>query len=129
VAEEITPEGEHPAVVIILPDGQHRMVPRSATDAGQRSEVTPAARCSLPLVSVRTILPVARFVRNKQIASGEGNDERDAIDDRCGSRPSGGRARSNPEGVVRVGRPSADRASAPLGEVGSPHAPPSDGRS
>ena len=49
-------------VTVLLPSGRRRSVPRSATDLERsREEVSHAP--PLPIISVRTILPLARFVQ------------------------------------------------------------------
>ena len=58
---------------IILPDGQHRRVKRSATDLEKQTDKGQMPQY-LPLISVRTILPVARFICGKQISLWEGKD-------------------------------------------------------
>jgi hypothetical protein len=60
-------------VTIVLPDGQHRVVPYQATSLGKRGKrVIPIP--DLPHISVRTILPVVRLLSEKRILRGEGNN-------------------------------------------------------
>jgi hypothetical protein len=56
-----TPRGKK-SISIQLPDGQRRLVPRSATDLeGENGKPT----TSLPKISIRTILPVAQLAKAK----------------------------------------------------------------
>ena len=67
-------EDDSGSVTIVLPDGQHRIVPIQATSFGKRSKmVIPAP--DLPRISVRTILLVVRLLRDKGILLGEGNND------------------------------------------------------
>ena len=53
---------------VVLPDGQHRWVPQKATDLNVSAcEATP--NCDLPLVSVRTLIPLAEYVRARLISA------------------------------------------------------------
>jgi len=61
-------------LILLLPDGQPRSVPRSATDFDGPTEQPPAAR-PLPLISVRTILPVAQLVQSMLLAIEEGHHD------------------------------------------------------
>src|SRR5947209_11149406 len=57
-------------VMVLLPSGRRHMVPRAATDLErQQGAVSPAA--SLPVISVRTILPLARLVQQLKQAKEE----------------------------------------------------------
>ena len=59
---------------VVLPDGRHRWVPQKATDLNVSAcEARPNR--DLPLVSVRTLLPLAEYVRATLSASGERFDE------------------------------------------------------
>jgi hypothetical protein len=49
-------------VVLLLPDGQHRVIPRGATDL-TADAAAPIAANALPRVSARTLLPLAFQVR------------------------------------------------------------------
>ena len=62
------------SVTIVLPDGQHRVVPAKSTNLGKRSKKVLSAS-NLPLVSVRTILPVVRLLHDKALLHGEGNND------------------------------------------------------
>jgi hypothetical protein len=47
---------------VVLPDGRHRWVPQKATDLNVSAcEARPNR--DLPLVSVRTLIPLAEYVR------------------------------------------------------------------
>ena len=59
---------------VVLPDGRHRWVPQKATDLNVSACETRPNR-DLPLVSVRTLLPLAEYVRATLSASGERFDE------------------------------------------------------
>ena len=59
---------------VVLPDGRHRWVPQKATDLNVSAcEARPNR--DLPLVSVRTLLPLAEYVRARLSALGERFDE------------------------------------------------------
>ena len=59
---------------MVLPDGRYRWIPQKATDLEDVAcEVTPNR--DLPLVSVRTLLPLAEYVRARLSAAKEGVDE------------------------------------------------------
>jgi hypothetical protein len=61
-------------VTVLLPTGRRRSVPRSATDLErQADQVSPDS--SLPVISVRTILPLARFVQGLKQAKEERHAE------------------------------------------------------
>ncbi len=61
-------------VTVLLPTGRRRSVPRSATDLErQADQVSPDS--SLPVISVRTILPLARFVQGFKQAKEERHAE------------------------------------------------------
>ena len=127
IAGGVSPHGGTPAVVIVLPDGQHRIVPCSATDLAHGFHAPRVGEDGLPLVSARTILPVAAFVKSKQAASWEGTDDDEhAVDAVDGTRRSCRSARSGSKGVVPVGLTGSSPAGAVLGEVGSAHVPASD---
>jgi hypothetical protein len=61
-------------LIVSLPNGDHRSVPHSVTDFDD-SLVLPPNRQDLPRISVRTILPVARFIRERLRAMEEKHDE------------------------------------------------------
>jgi hypothetical protein len=59
---------------VVLPDGRHRWVPQKATDLDVSAcEARPNR--DLPLVSVRTLIPLAEYVRARLSALGERFDE------------------------------------------------------
>jgi hypothetical protein len=59
---------------VVLPDGRHRWVPQKATDLNVSAcEARPNR--DLPRVSVRTLLPLAEYVRARLSALGERFDE------------------------------------------------------
>src|SRR6266567_2165846 len=59
---------------VVLPDGRHRWVPQKATDLNVSTcEARPNR--DLPLVSVRTLIPLAEYVRARLSALGERFDE------------------------------------------------------
>lgn len=97
------------SVTIVLPGGQHRIISREATNLSERG-TTLLEVAKLPLISVRTILSVVRFVRNQRILRGEGNNDtrnRHATDGRI---PGDGPAKetiSEPLGGARNGRQTA----------------------
>src|ERR1700730_17455995 len=59
---------------VVLPDGRHRWVPQKATDLDVSTCETRPNR-DLPLVSVRTLIPLAEYVRARLSALGERFDE------------------------------------------------------
>ena len=59
---------------VVLPDGRHRWVPQKATDLNVSACETRPNR-DLPLVSVRTLIPLAEYVRARLSALGERFDE------------------------------------------------------
>jgi hypothetical protein len=92
------------SVTIILPDGQHRVIARQSTSLGKLGkEVLPAP--DLPLVSVRTILPVVRLLRDKRILLGEGNN--------------GTRNDNATKSRISAARPVTESTSAPLAGAGN----------
>jgi hypothetical protein len=61
-------------IQVVLPDGRHRWIPQKATDLEDVAcEITPNR--DLPLVSVRTLLPLAEYVRARLSAAKEEVDE------------------------------------------------------
>src|SRR5712675_1875482 len=61
-------------IQVVLPDGRHRWVPQKATDLNVSAcEARPNR--DLPLVSVRTLIPLAGYVRARLSALGERFDE------------------------------------------------------
>ena len=69
-------------LVVSLPNGEHRSVPRSATDFGGPPS-DQIDRRNLPLISVRTILPVAQFVRSRLHTT----EEMNCVTSVCSSNP------------------------------------------
>jgi hypothetical protein len=66
LVQPISPQG--PASILIqLPNGRHRAVPRAATDLDAPPQPRPTPT-DLPLISVRTILPLAHRVRAMVLA-------------------------------------------------------------
>jgi hypothetical protein len=61
-------------VTVLLPTGRRRSVPRSATDLEHPAEAT-CHDLPLPAISVRTILPLARFVQELKQAKEESHAE------------------------------------------------------
>src|SRR6516165_1527682 len=59
---------------VVLPDGRHRWVPQKATDLNV-SACEARSNRDLPLVSVRTLIPLAEYVRARLSAVGERFDE------------------------------------------------------
>ena len=64
-------------VTVLLPTGRRRSVPRSATDLGRPAEEA-SHDPPLPVISVRTILPLARFVQGLKQAKEERHAEQQA---------------------------------------------------
>jgi hypothetical protein len=63
--------------MVLLPSGRRHMVPRAATNLERPQEaISPAA--SLPSISVRTILPLARLVQQLKQAKEESHAEQTA---------------------------------------------------
>jgi hypothetical protein len=101
IVRDWSPRGRS-CLVIALPGGQHRSVPRSATDLSgpDPQSLQPGA---LPCVSVRTILPVAQFVKRKLPATeehthGEWTPSTDALD--LPARTSAGAGSGQPASVA-----------------------------
>jgi len=63
-------------VMVLLPSGRRHMVPRAATDL-ERPEGT-ATPAALPVISVRTILPLARLVQQLKQVKEESHAEQTA---------------------------------------------------
>jgi hypothetical protein len=61
-------------VQVVLPDGRHRWIPQKATDLEDAAGEARPNR-DLPRVSVRTLLPLAEYVRARLSAAREGVDE------------------------------------------------------
>jgi hypothetical protein len=101
-----TPRGKT-TISIQLPDGQRRVIPRSATNlAGEEHQVT----SSLPKISIRTILPVAQLVKAK-LATEENQDERSRTTGRNGSdiREASLAQHADPD-IMGANEPSAAKA-------------------
>jgi hypothetical protein len=60
-------------VTLLLANGQHRSVPRAATSLEATEEQQRQCR-RLPLISIRTILPLSQFIRSKLLANEEEQD-------------------------------------------------------
>ena len=60
-------------IKVVLPDGRHRWVPEKATDLDDSACDVPRNH-DLPLVSVRTLLPLAEYVRTRLPYAGERGD-------------------------------------------------------
>ena len=108
-----TPRGEK-SISIQLPDGQRRLVPRSATNLeGENRRLT----TSLPKISIRTILPVAQLVKAKLVteenqyenASGSGGNNRKDIEKATRASTPG------PEAVETIHSPTAKTPGKTLG--------------
>src|SRR5215467_8288076 len=63
-----------PQVMVLLPSGRRHLVPRAATNLELSAEAGVSAS-SLPSVSVRTILPLARLVQRLKQAKEESHAE------------------------------------------------------
>ncbi|SRR5579875_259291 len=64
-------------VMVLLPSGRRHMVPRTATNLERPEEAVPPA-APLPVISVRTILPLARLVQQLKQAKEESHAEQTA---------------------------------------------------
>ena len=97
-------EGGSGSVTIVLPDGQHRLIPCQATSLSKRGKkVIPVP--DLPRISVRTILPLVRILRDKRILLGEGNN--------------GTRNENAAKGRIPAASPGTESTSAPLAGAGN----------
>jgi hypothetical protein len=63
-----------PQVLLLLPSGRRHMVPRAATNL-EREGVAVSPAFPLPVISVRTILPLARLVQQLKQAKEESHAE------------------------------------------------------
>lgn len=118
---DVSPESSSGSVTIILPDGQHRLVPREATDIA-RTTTQDGPVYDLPLVSVRTILPIVRFVRNTRVLRGEGNnDSRNAKEPEEGSREGTAFTSSTSESMAAAEQRYPETAGAQLGKPDRAH--------
>jgi|SRR5438128_674961 len=61
-------------VMVLLPSGRRHLVPRAATNL-ERPEGTASPAAPLPVISVRTILPLARLVQQLKQAKEESHAE------------------------------------------------------
>ena len=66
-----------PQVMVLLPSGRRHMVPRAATNL-ERLEGAVSPGAPLPVISVRTILPLARLVQQLKQAKEESHAEQTA---------------------------------------------------
>ncbi len=69
-------------VMVLLPSGRRHMVPRAATNL-ERSAEAPVSASSLPSISIRTILPLARLVQQLKQAKEESHAEQTASPNHC----------------------------------------------
>lgn len=92
------------SVTIVLPDGQHRVVALQSTSLGKQNKEV-LLDSNLPLVSVRTILPVVRLLRDKRILRGEGNNDN--------------RDKNATDGRIQAALSVAESTSAALAEAGN----------
>jgi hypothetical protein len=107
-------------VGVVLGDGRHRWIPQKATDLEEAAcEVRPNR--DLPLVSVRTLLPLAEYVRARLAAARAGVDGRSGLtaDPTVRAGIAGSAADLGPEIVADNDAESA----ATVGEVGGAAAP------
>src|SRR5260370_3206287 len=66
-------------VTVLLPTGRRRSVPKASTDL-ERSVAQASLHPPLPVISVRTILPLARFVQGlKQVKEERHAEQADAL--------------------------------------------------
>jgi len=110
LVREWSPRGKT-CLILLLPNGQHRSVPRRATNIDP-SDAALLGRSTLPFISVRTMLPVAQFVRHKLVTTVE-NDHGNLSDS---ANPSALPASANTEAG---GQQAAANAVEPVGTVGS----------
>ena len=107
-------------VGVVLGDGRHRWIPQKATDFGEATcEVRPNR--DLPLVSVRTLLPLAEYVRARLSAATAGVDGTSGLiaDPTVRAGVAGSAADLGPESVADNEAESA----ATVGEAGGASAP------
>jgi len=105
---------------VVLGDGRHRWIPQKATDFGEATcEVRPNR--DLPLVSVRTLLPLAEYVRARLSAATAGVDGTSGLiaDPTVRAGVAGSAADLGPESVADNEAESA----ATVGEAGGASAP------
>ena len=69
-------------VMVLLPSGRRHLVPRAATNL-ERPEGTASPAAPLPVISVRTILPLARLVQQLKQAKEESHAEQTASPIHC----------------------------------------------
>ena len=105
---------------MLLADGRQRWIPQKATDLEEAAcEVRPNR--DLPLVSVRTLLPLAEYVQARLSAARAGVDETSGLtaDLAVRARIAGSAADLGPEIVADDGAEGA----ATIGEAGGASAP------
>jgi len=80
---DLNPASEHRPgwVGVLLADGRRRWLPRTATDLNLACETSP--NHALPRVSVRTLLPLARYVETLLCNSSKTADDAPPSDDRA----------------------------------------------
>jgi hypothetical protein len=107
-------------VGVLLRDGRHRWIPQKATDLEEAACGVRPNR-DLPRVSVRTLLPLAQYVRARLSAAGAGVDETSGLTANPAVRTGivGSAADLGPEIVADDDAESA----ATVGEAGSASAP------
>ena len=105
-------------VTVLLPDGQRRVIPRTATDLD--GETRPQTQ-SLPPISIRTILPLAQFV-NAKIASEEKSDDSPKSTSRTRKGKKQDAQRSTAEPVETPGALSTEIARPTVGATHEPNA-------
>lgn len=76
-----------PFIVVELPTGEHRRVPRAATDLAATRDDSATVSSPLP-ISVRTLLPLAHAVRRLLVAREDHPDENPVAPAGAASRPS-----------------------------------------
>ena len=114
--------GRGPAyIVVALPDGRRRLLRRAATDL-QRPL---APRTVLPLISVRTLLPLARHIRSMLSTSSEEVSH-------VNSSPAGSSCATAPDAPASIASTpmasAADNAAHAVVATAGPGAPPRPGR-
>ena len=109
-------------IVVRLPDGRERSIPRVATDLSPGLEASPQASDRQMHISVRTLLPLANHVR-AMLASGNGDFEGRALPDRTPSQPEKIGADEIPSGGVSPVAPTPGGEAAPTGSACRPASP------
>ncbi len=114
------PSSRGPGLIVVrLPDGRERAIPRTATDLASPAEALPALASAQPHVSVRTLLPLANHVR-AVLASRNAGPETEPTRDCAAGTHSGGVARSNRRATPVVG-PAPGREPPPAGPTDCPN--------